>query len=66
MTYDECLQALKVMENNKSPGLDGLPVEFYKKCFYLFGHHLVKLYNAAFIWGQLSPFTTQSAYYIVI
>ena len=55
MTYDECLQALKLMENNKSPGLDGLPVEFYKKFFYLFGHHLVKLYNAAFIWGQLSP-----------
>ena len=55
MTYDECLQALKLMENNKSPGLDGFPVEFYKKFFYLFGHHLVKLYNAAFIWGQLSP-----------
>ena len=53
MTYDECLQALKLMEN-KSPGLDGLSVEFYKKFFYLFGHHLVKLYNAAFIWGQLS------------
>ena len=55
MTYDECLQALKLMENNKSPGLDGLPVEFYKKIFYLFGLHLVKLYNAVFIWGQLSP-----------
>ena len=34
MTYDECLQALKLMENNKSPGLDGLPVELHKKFFW--------------------------------
>ena len=26
----ECENAMKLMKNNKSPGLDGLPAEFYK------------------------------------
>ena len=48
------LEALKLMANNKSPGLDGLPVEFYKKFFYLFGPKLVDYYNYAFVWGRLT------------
>ena len=27
---NECIEAIKTMSNNKSPGTDGLPVEFYK------------------------------------
>ena len=30
LTKMECLQALKTMEPNKTPGSDGLPAEFYK------------------------------------
>jgi hypothetical protein len=29
-TLEECTDALFAMKNNKSPGLDGLPCEFYK------------------------------------
>ena len=29
VTNDECSEALKEMQNNKSPGYDGLTVEFY-------------------------------------
>jgi hypothetical protein len=29
-TINECENAIKQMKNNKSPGTDGLPVEFYK------------------------------------
>ena len=29
-TMDECGEAIKSMKNNKSPGFDGIPVEFYK------------------------------------
>ena len=29
-TASECLESLKLMESNKSPGSDGLPAEFYK------------------------------------
>ena len=32
-TIDECKEAVFNMKNNKSPGLDGLPCEFYK-CFW--------------------------------
>ena len=30
LTEAECFESLKSMESNKSPGTDGLPVEFYK------------------------------------
>ena len=30
LTETECLESLKSMEPNKSPGSDGLPAEFYK------------------------------------
>lgn len=29
-TFNECKTAVENMKNNKSPGLDGLPAEFYK------------------------------------
>ena len=29
-TIEECTEAVKNMKNNKSPGLDGIPPEFYK------------------------------------
>ena len=29
----EIQQALQTMENGKSPGMDGIPVEFYKEFF---------------------------------
>ena len=30
LTAAECLESLKTMESNKTPGTDGIPVEFYK------------------------------------
>ena len=30
LTQKECLEALKKMESDKTPGTDGLPAEFYK------------------------------------
>jgi len=33
LTAAECLESLKTMESNKTPGTDGIPVEFYKKSF---------------------------------
>lgn len=32
-TIDECADAVNNLKNNKSPGLDGIPAEFYK-CFW--------------------------------
>ena len=30
ISEEECAKAIKSMQNGKSPGTDGLPVEFYK------------------------------------
>ena len=30
LTQEECFEALKNMESDKTPGTDGLPAEFYK------------------------------------
>ena len=51
LTEKECLEALKYMESEKTPGTDGLPAEFYKvfgKIFPPFlSVHLISLMNRA-------------------
>ena len=54
ITEEECLKALRQMKSNKSPGVDGLPYEFYT-CFWpVFGEDLVSVYNDCFSSGCLS------------
>lgn len=48
VTYNECLKAIKSMKNEKSPGPDGLPAEFYKQFFYLFGDAFIDMVNEIF------------------
>jgi hypothetical protein len=36
------------MKNEKSPGPDGLPAEFYKAVFPLFGYQFVNMLNLVF------------------
>ncbi len=54
LTYSECFNALKCMKNDKCPGSDGLPKEFYVKFFPLFGQAFVKLLNNLFYSGVLT------------
>ena len=50
--YGECYNALQTFQNNKSPGNDGLTVEF---AFWpVFGSLLVESLNYAFEYGELS------------
>ena len=39
LTYEECKKSLEAFQNGKSPGVDGLTVEFYKHFFDL--NHLI-------------------------
>jgi hypothetical protein len=55
ITKNECWSALIGMDNNKSPGSDGLPAEFYKLFFSLFGDAFVEFINYCFDQGQLAP-----------
>ena len=52
-TYAECWQAITAMADSKSPGCDGLPAEFYKKLFPIFGDIFVECINNNI--GLLSP-----------
>ena len=36
------------MENDKSPGIDGIPIEFYKESYVLFVKNLLQPYNNIF------------------
>ena len=51
---DEIKTALNQMENNKSPGPDGLTKELYTHLFDIIGPNLVKLYSYIFQEGKLT------------
>ena len=54
LTELECLNALKDMEPDKSPGTDGLPSEFYQSFWSDVSKPLLKALNYDFEIGQLS------------
>lgn len=54
LSYQECYNALQTFKNNKSPGNDGLTVEFYKIFWPILGNLLVDSLNTAHIQGKLS------------
>ena len=53
ITFNECRNALSKMKNNKSPGLDGISIEFYKKFWDSIGNVLVDMYNECYERGEL-------------
>ncbi|KAL9965974.1 hypothetical protein ACROYT_G023977 [Oculina patagonica] len=57
LTYAECFNVLSSFKNNKTPGNDGLSVEFYKVFWPEIGRNLVDSLNFSYRHGELS--TTQ-------
>ena len=55
ISKEEILESLKGMTNNKCPGSDGLPKEFYIHFIHLFIDELVILYNKLFEEELLCP-----------
>ena len=51
---EECINALKDFDNNKTPGTDGLPAEIYRFFWPDICHDLLASYNFAFQHGMLS------------
>ena len=50
----EVFEAISQMKNNKAPGPDGFPAEFYKKCWHIIeGDLLLRIYSL----GSFSYFT---------
>ena len=52
--YSELGIALKNMKNNKSPGLDGFTVEFFKFFWIAIGYYILKSLNYGYRTGSLS------------
>ena len=51
---EECLLILKLCSKNKTPGTDGLSVEFYLQFSSLLGEEMVQSLNYAYERGQLN------------
>ena len=60
LTEEECYNALKEMKNDKSPGSDGLTVEFYKTFWDDIKKTFIESINYSFIHGHLTDFQKQS------
>ena len=54
LTEEELQKAVISLENDKSPGIDGLTANFYKYFWPLFGTSLTHVYNHAFRAGRLA------------
>ena len=54
LTEAECLESLKSMESEKSPGSDGLLAEFYKVFWNDVHHYLLNALNCAYEKGLLA------------
>ena len=54
LTVQECQETIKSFKKNKTPGNDGLPIEFYIKFWPIFGQLLVDSFNAGYIKGEMS------------
>ena len=60
ITNGECIAAMKEMASNKSPGNDGLSVEFYILFWPLIGNLVVDSVNSAFGKKELSSSQKQA------
>ena len=54
LTANECLESLKCMDQNKTPGTDGLPAEFYKTFWLDISEPLINALNYSYNLGHLS------------
>ena len=57
---NECELILETFQNNKAPGNDGIPVEFYKKLWPVISEPFIKCVNECFEYKQLSSSQKQA------
>ena len=53
LTLEEITKSLKNMKNNKTPGIDGFPAEFFKVFWAKLRHFILRCLNQSFIAGTL-------------
>jgi len=60
LSYSECFNILGTFKSNKTPGNDGLTIEFYKHFWPLLGKQLVDALNYSYEMGELSTSQKQA------
>ena len=58
---NETKEAINSIENGKSPGVDGVPIEFYKEFFEIIKYDLQTPFNNTLFQSQGSPKTWNQA-----
>ena len=54
ISQEECASILDSFQNNKTPGNDGIPIEFYRKFWPIIGESFTKCANECFKKGEMS------------
>ena len=62
----ECKLAITKMKKNKSPGLDGISVEFYEKFWPFIGNLLVEIFNDSYENGILPDSQRVSVFTLIL
>lgn len=60
ITTEECRATIKSFKNNKTPGNDGLPIEFYLKFWPIFGQLVVDSFNSGYMRGEMTTSQRQA------
>lgn len=66
ITLEELEKTIKLLPNGKTPGIDGIPCEFYKKFAEVLGPEILKTFNAAIDTGWLPPSMTESIITLIL
>ena len=54
ISLEECETILESFKENKSPGSDGIPIEFYKRCWDIIKKPFIECVNESFVSGEMS------------
>ena len=54
ISIEECVRALDTFESGKTPGNDGIPIEFYKTFWSCVGELMTHVFNYSFDSGEMS------------
>ena len=60
ITSEECREILETFQNNKSPGNNWIPIEFYKSCWDLICESFMNCINESFEKGEM-PYPQRQA-----
>ena len=64
LSLAEAKEAVSLMKNAKTPGSDGLPAEFYKRFFHLFGQDFMDMIKFLLLFGGINTIAEAVSYYL--